>query len=448
MLSLEVRDEEQLPREVLTAERDSMGSACGNNRRERLGFQEGVVQAIGKDQASVTVLCTQGGFLVTRPLDPVQCQSLSLGDQVHCYIDDQTIALSRSPSRTEHTGKVTRASSGYYIFQETPDLFYLLPGYSLLTSFEVSSKPIDCLLTYTAPQGFSLRVAKYNPFAHFTLDEAGDKRLIARFRTGFNDSDGVNQAQLRRLSERYSAFRRVTKDGNAVYRCIIVLYLEHLCRKTTSLAEFEAFTAKVDSKESYFAMLPDYQSYADRVSSVLHKLQSLKAAGRCEELPSLQWILQDTSVDLALINYLRLLVANFTAMHYRSSRLKRFINIEIKELVRNLLAYGHEADCIVKYIVPDLLGVVVIQQDVSVDCDEVFETYYTPTKAGKYPELHFCRSASSSYHLLYTLPQQQVDGYDCTAHTYDLSPTSEVLEKVKELLFHEINASDLNAIQT
>jgi len=424
-----------------------MGSACGNNRRERLGFQEGVVQAVGKDQASVQVLCTQGGFLVTRPLDPALCRALTPGDQVHCYIDDQTITVARAPTHTEHTGKVTRAAAGFYLFQEGSDL-YLLPGHSLLTSFEVSTKPVDCLLAYSATQGFTLRIVKYNPFAHFTLDETGDKRLIARFRTGFGDSDGVNLAQLRRLSEKYAAFRRVTKDGNAVYRCIIVLYLEHLCRKTTPLGEFEAFTAKVDSKESYFAMLQDYQTYADRVSSVLHKLQSLKAAGRGEELPSLQWILQDMSVDLALINYLRLLVANFTAMHYRSSRLKRFINIEIKELVRNLLAYGHEADCIVKYIVPDLLGVVVIQQDVSVDCDEVFETYYTPTKAGKYPELHFCRSASSSYHLLYTVPQQQVDGYDCTANTYDLSPVSERLDKVKELLYHEINPSDLNAIQT
>lgn len=105
-----------------------MGSACGNSRRERLGFQVGVIQAIGKDQTSVQVFCTQGGFLVTRPLDPELCKTFAPGDPVHCYIDDQTITLTRAPSHSEHMGKLTRTPAGYYIFQEDSNLSYLLPG--------------------------------------------------------------------------------------------------------------------------------------------------------------------------------------------------------------------------------------------------------------------------------------------------------------------------------
>ena len=195
-------------------------------------------------------------------------------------------------------------------------------------------------------------------------------------------------------------------------------------------------------------MLPEYQQYSDRVSSVLHKLRTIKAAGQGEELPCAQWILQDTSVDLAMVNYLRLLVANYAAVHCRSARLKRFMNTDAREVVKSILTYGQEPETIVKYVLPDLLGVVILQQDVSIDCDEVFETLYAPEKEGIYPILHICKSSSGSYHILYPVSASLIDRYDYQTNSYDLVFQPEDGKTASGLLYFAVSDGGRHSIQT
>ena len=425
-----------------------MGGACATGRQVyREGFLEGVVKYVSRDGKAVCIFARAGKIRLDSEVDLPP--TLTSGDTIYCLVEAELTVVTHPASLVcPIKGHVSRPNAaGYYLFQPETGSVLVLPLSVLLTSFAVATKPVDCILTKSASQ-LHLKVQKYNPFGHYAIEENNDKRLIARYRSGFEDTRKVNDKQLKQLGTQYAAFRRVKKDGNSLYRCIFTQFLEHLSRKTTSVAELDLFISQVDSKLSYFAMLPDYQVYADRVSSVLHKLRSIKLLECNEELPSLQWVLQDTSVDLALVNYLRLLVANFTALHYRSSRLKRFVITDIKDVVRSILTYGQEADSIVKYIIPDLLKVILVQQDVSIDCDEVFETLYAPEDEGRYPVLHVCKSSAQAYHILYSETQQLVDGYDLTSHTYDLMRPSDELVKVSEALYRDIGHSGQHAIQT
>lgn len=425
-----------------------MGGACATNRQvPREGFLEGVVKDVARDGKTVRILSTTGKSTIVRQLE--NPPTITRGDSVYCLVNsERTVITSLSSIVSAVQGQVCRPSAaGYYLFQPASGAVIVLPLASLRTSFEVAGKPVDCVLRRVDTK-LELKIDKYNPFCHYCVDDSAQKRLLARYRSGFEDTKKVNEQQIKHLQADYSAFRRIRKDGNAVYRCVFVQFLEHLSRKTTPITELEEFLSQVDSKMSYFAMLPDYQVYADRVSSVLHKLHSLKSQGNCEELAALQWMLQDTSVDLAMVNYLRLLVANFTALHYRSARLKRFIITEVKDVVKGILAFGQEADSIVKYVIPDLLKVMLVQQDVAVDCDEVFETLYAPEAEGRYPVLHLCKISARAYHILYSETQQTIDGYSLSTHTYNLMPPSLTLQKESEALYRVIGPSCQHSVQT
>jgi len=423
-----------------------MGGACATNRQApREGFLEGVVKDIARDGKTVRIFSTTGKFTIERQLE--HPPTITRGDSVYCLVNsDRTVITALSSVVTAVAGQVSRpAAAGYYLFQPASGAVLVLPLTSLRTSFEVASKPVDCVLRRAGAK-LELKIEHYNPFCYYVLEEATQKRLLARYRSDFEDTKKVNEQQLKHLRTQYAAFRRVRKDGNAVYRCVFAQFLEHLSRKTTPITELEDFLSQVDSKMSYFAMLQDYQVYADRVSSVLHKLHSLKSQGNCEELAALQWMLQDTSVDLALVNYLRLLVANFTALHYRSARLKRFIITDVRDVVSVILAFGQEAESVVKYVIPDLLKVVLVQQDVAVDCDQVFETFYAPEAQGRYPVLHLCKSSARAYHLLYSETQHSIDGYDFATHSYDLTAPSPALQKQSEALYRAIAPSSQHSV--
>ena len=424
-----------------------MGGACATSRPiSHQGFLEGVVQEVARDGKSVRILSTAGKFTITRETD--LSSAVVRGDPVYCLVEpERTLITPVSCVRQAVQGQVYRpAAAAYYLFKHINGATLVLPLSALSTSFEVTGKPVDCILQKHNGQ-LEFKIEKYNPFSHFIIEEA-ESRLLSRYRTDFKHTKKVNIQQIQQLKAHYAAFRRVRKDGNAFFRCIFVQFLEHFARKTTQISELEQFLTKVDSKSSYFAMLPDYQVYSDRVSSVLHKLRTVKMQNRGEELAVLQWMLQDMSVDLALVHYIRLLVANFTALHYRSARLKRFFITDVKEVVKRILAFGQEAESIVKYVIPNLLKVVLVQQDIATDCDEVFETLYAPEEAGHYPVLHVCKSSAQAYHILYSETQHAVDGYDLATHTYDLTAPSEALKKEAETLYLDICPSSLHAIQT
>ena len=425
-----------------------MGGACAISRPvSHQGFLEGVVKSVARDGKSLQIVSTTGQLTQTRQLDP--SFPLSRGDPVYCLFEaDQTLITPLSSVSQRVQGLVYRpGGAGYYLFKPGNGGILVLPLWVLSTSFEIDAKQVGCVLQRTGT-GLELKIEQYNPFCHYTVEAAAEKRLLARYRSDFDHTKKVNPLQVSHLKAHYSAFRRVRKDGNAFYRCIYVQLLEHFSRKTTPIAEIQQFIGRVDSKMSYFAMLSDYQVYSDRVSSVLHKLHGLKAQGNCEELATLQWILQDSSVDLAFIHYVRLLVANFTALHYRSARLKRFFMTDVKEVVKGILAFGQEAESIVKYVIPDLLRVVLVQQDVAIDCDEVFESLYAPEQEGRYPVLHICKSSARAYHILYSETQRNIDGYDLTSHAYDLTQPSDSLRKESGALYRMISPSCQHSVQT
>lgn len=420
-------------------------------------FSRGRVKSIDQRRSRVKIACASGHSF-DHMCKPEVVAALQPGFAVFTYMtrDGFTVTFPQLMLDGEVKGKAHINEPDCIIFTSAQDQQQdVFPIDVYKSSVDIRGRDVDCSLVKEA-DAFAISVTDYNPFLFYPVDSLSDTRLISRYRLRLNDmaksspnkQNKHSVAQFQRLKEGATAYRKVKHDGNAYYRCIVTLFLEHLCRKTTSLGELDAFIEKVDMRQSYYAMIPEFEVHQTRLLGLLQNLRKIKANFPCETIVSLQPYLQDPSVDLSLINYFRLAIANFIAVHHRQQRYKRFIMSDIKEVIRCVMKYGVEAEGLVKYAAPELLGLMIVQMDVSIDSDEVFETYYSPSAMGKYPIIKICKSSSSTYHVLYTAEMQEIDGYDMENHTYSLRQATDADQRKAASLYHEVVPSSLHAIVT
>ena len=435
-----------------------MGTGCSNVKTvTHPAFSRGRVKAVDLKRARVKIACASG-HTFDHPCDAEVLLRVQRGDPAFTYMtrDGFTVTFLELIPEGEVGGKGHISEPDCILFTRGDDQQLLVfPIEAYKSSVDIRGRDVDCVLSRQSDH-FEVRVTHYNPFLFYPADTLNDVRLISRYRLKLNDmaksspnkQNKHSNSQFQRLGEGATAYRKVKHDGNAYYRCLVTLLMEHLCRKTTPMAEFDAFLEKVENRQGYFALIPEHEEHQARLLVLLHNLRKVKAAFPSEAMVALQPFLQDPSVDMSLINYFRLTIANFIALHHRQQRYKRFIVSDIKEVIRGVMKYGVEAEGLVKYAAPELLGLLIVQLDVSIDSDEVFETYYSPSGMGKYPIIKICKSSSSTYHALYTEETLLVDGYDIENHTYSLRDAAEADMAKAASLYHEVVPSSLHAIVT
>lgn len=435
-----------------------MGAGCSSVKTvTHPAFSLAKVKSVDVKRGRLRVACSSGhSFDHTFPSETLN--SIQKGTTVYTYMTREgfTVTIPGLLPEGEIKGKAHMIDPECIIFTKGDDsTSVVVPVDTYKSSVDIRGKDVDAVL---CRQGDTLTVTvtAYNPFLFYPIDTAVEVRLISRCRLRLNDmakaSPGKHnkhsQRQFQRLGESAVAYRKVKHDGNAFYRCIVTLYLEHLCRKTTPLTELDAFLEKVQDRQGYWALIAEHEEYQTRLLSLLLEIRKIKATYPSDAMVTLQPKLQDPSLDMAAINYIRLAIANFIALHHREQRYKRFIISDIKDVIRGVMKYGVEAEGLVKYAVPELLGLMIVQMDVSVDSDEVFETYYSPSAVGRYPVMRICKASSSTYHVLYPAEVQTIDGYDMEAHTYSLTPVRSEDQLKTSSLYHEILPTSLHAIVT
>lgn len=435
-----------------------MGTGCSNVKTvTHPAFSRAKVKAVDVKRGRLRVICSSG-HTFDHSLPAELLALVQKGEAVFTYMTREgfIVTVPRLLPEGETMGKAHLVEPECIVFTRGDDQNQVvLPAETYKSSVDIRGKDVDSVL---AKQGEALAVTvvAYNPFLFYPLDNVSEVRFISRYRLKLQDmiksSPGKqnkhSQRQFQRLGEGAAAYRKVKHDGNAFYRCVMTLFLEHLCRKTTPLTELDAFVEKVQQRQGYWALISDHEEFQSRLLSLLLELQKIKASFPCDALVALQPRLQDSSLDMAITNYIRLAIANFIALHHREQRYKRFIISNIKEVIRGVMKDGVEAEGLVKYAAPELLGLMVVQMDVSVDCDEVFETYYSPSAVGRYPMVRICKAGSSTYHVLYSREMQSIDGYDEEAHTYNLGPARPEDHTKAAAQYHEIVPSSLHAIVT
>lgn len=435
-----------------------MGTGCSNVKTvTHPAFSRAKVKAIDSKKGRLRVICASG-HTFDHTASSELLALVQKGELVFTYMtkDGFSVTVPRLLPEGETKGKAHIVEPECIIFTRGDDNSQVvLPTDTYKSSVDIRGKDVDSVLVKQG-ESLSMTVVTYNPFLFYPLDNMSEVRLLSRYRLKLQDmvksspnkQNKHSQRQFQRLGEGAVAYRKVKHDGNAFYRCLMTVYLEHLCRKTTPLSELDAFVEKVEQRQGYWALISDHEEFQVRLLTLLQELRKIKAAFPCDAQVALQPRLQDSSLDMAIINYIRLAIANFIALHHREQRYKRFIISDIKEVIRGVMKYGVEAEGLVKYAAPGLLGLMIVQMDVSIDSDEVFETYYSPSAVGRYPMVRICKAGSSTYHVLYSSEVQSIDGYDAEAHTYSLAAVRQEDQTKAAALYHEILPSSLHAIVT
>ncbi|CAG9311100.1 unnamed protein product [Blepharisma stoltei] len=154
---------------------------------------------------------------------------------------------------------------------------------------------------------------------------------------------------IEKLGTEYAAFRRSRGDGNCYYRAVGVSYIEHLCRPTTNLSQFEKFISKLEKRQGIFREINGF-SRRKEFLKLLDYLYSCKKANVWSAIKEAQNIFQDINDDETIVREMRAIASLYLVDNSTSTKLSGFlISDEIgygttQSVYMKMMKMGEEAE--------------------------------------------------------------------------------------------------------
>ena len=175
------------------------------------------------------------------------------------------------------------------------------------------------------------------------------------------------------LSRSYESVRLLKKDGNSFYLALGVLYLEHLCSRSTSIPEFEYFTKRLDIlyQDSTLSSVPDLIYFIESCTNLLRIKINFTSA-----VDPLQDYFKDVKFVKGMVIAHRNLSAKYLEMAFGDVRFRNMFRGNVIERIRH---YGVEAEkdeyLAIAYAFGVSVRVVTIGQEIKLEKYEPGDAY-------------------------------------------------------------------------
>ena len=224
------------------------------------------------------------------------------------------------------------------------------------------------------------------------------------------------KTQVASLAPEIAGWRQVQGDGNCYYRAVAVAWMDHLARKSTSESAVLEFKLKVLRRSGVFAVNDGFETPFNHLCGLLDQVIGLKARNPGSALCQLQPCLQRQDFDQCL----HLMLRNYCYNHIALNP-DLYADFRSGQSASQVLLPGVEAEGIALLGLTDVLGVAVFHYILDGRAREVYVERYFPEKAkGQVPVVRLAY-VPGHYDLLYSLAQDQVDGYSQTSHTFNVA---------------------------
>ena len=223
--------------------------------------------------------------------------------------------------------------------------------------------------------------------------------------------------KFRELSQPYSAWRRSRGDGNCFYRCLGVLLLEHYCRLSTPIMNFHAVALRMMNQEGHFTIDVSHTGLQHFKLFITMVKELFTARTRGEEaFQTLQYVLQRSSYDAAMIVAMRHYTATYLQQHSQDPDLVPFIDC-FDELIADIREYGKEAEGMALIATARCFDVVLHILTIDNKSSNITETVYGPVVPGCYPSFSVLH-LPGHYNYLVRREVDKADNYDFLNNTY------------------------------
>ena len=235
----------------------------------------------------------------------------------------------------------------------------------------------------------------------------GEQRLPIRSLSKVSKFNAIQGELTKRLSEKYTHWRRIRGDGDCYYRSVAVSYMEHLCRRTTDVGEIMLFAEGLKAQRNAFVLREFASQYKHFVREVA-ALADLKAAGG-DALSQLQERFKDMRYDQSAAATFRCIAwHSFEQLLNNSADFSNFLDHPSEEYFSLIRTKGKEAEGLIFRAVAQALNSKIVH--VTLDAYQCREDIYAPEGPGEKAVLSLLFKPGH-YDVLYPITVQAADQY-------------------------------------
>ena len=203
--------------------------------------------------------------------------------------------------------------------------------------------------------------------------------------------------------------------------------MEHFCRPDTPAQEFTKVYTKMLHQTEHFFIPEGNTEYQRHLKTFLRLLKALYEARERNgnALQFLQYHLQRSAIDKAMIIVMRLYTANYLETHAQDPNLGPFLDNPAL-LIRQVNNYGEEAEGVALMAAARCFSVVLHILTIDNKSSNLTETVYGPEVQGLYPSFALLH-LPGHYNYLEQRELYEADHYDYQTNTYTPNPTHRII---------------------